>query len=236
MNLNKVLLVSGNQIPLINEDVRLNLFSPGRAAFTVMSDTPLSGIVSLSIGYQAKALSSIFTGYIESSNAIDDQQQRLFCRELTATLNRPLFLSLRHPTMQDTLREIAADTGLVFVTPEQPYARSMVPRFDSAGNGYHAMISVADVYKVPQYIWQQQGDSNVYVGSWADSAWPSKEIDIPSRWFSSHGLSGRAKIPAIPRLRPGIKINNNFLIELTFIGNSMNLVWSKNPWNHKYGK
>ena len=51
MKLNKTLTIDGQQCPLIEDDVRLDLRAPGRAVFTVVGKQPLRGLVTLDIGY-----------------------------------------------------------------------------------------------------------------------------------------------------------------------------------------
>lgn len=235
MKLNKRLLIGNEQLKIISDDIRLNLFSPGRAVFTVQSETVCEGVVQLYMGYKVSEMQPFFTGYIESSTTLDSKQQRIFCRELQATLNRRLVLNLRHPTLQDTLRTIAGDSGLIFLTPDQAYATTMVPRFDSVGNGYHAIDSIADVFKIPKLICQQQPDNRIFVGSWEHSYWFDKPLEIPIKWQTNFGVSNSSRIPAVPKIRPGIKINENYLTAVHMSESHMQLTWNKNPWRGSYG-
>lgn len=60
MQLHKRLIVNGEPVPLIDDDVRLDLFSPGCAAFTVSSNTQLKGLVQLDMGYMPNQLQRFF--------------------------------------------------------------------------------------------------------------------------------------------------------------------------------
>ncbi len=233
MKLHKQLLINGQPIALINDDIALHLFMPGTASFTVKSSQPLTGIVQYALGYDHTALVPFFTGFIYSSNAIDGVQHSVLCRELGATLNRPITLSLRAPTLQNLLQSVAGETGLNFITPPTDYANTATPRIDHHGNGYHLMDSLSDTFGINQLIWQQQGDNTYFVGSWADSFWASRPTTLAAKWQSTVSKSGGARVPVLPRLRPGARINNQYLTSLRLAGNNCDLTWHPNPWgNH----
>jgi len=232
MKLHKIITVAGREYPLISEDVRLNLMTPGRAVFTVEAGESLSGIVVFSLGFDPNDLNQFFLGYVESSTALDGKQQRLFCRELTATLNRPLPLSLRNVTLNGTLEKIAEDTGLEFVTPREQYSQAPAPAFYSMGGGYHCMDSLAQVFDIPQMIWQQQGNGQVYVGSWQHSYWANRPVEIETKWLTGFGNVNRARVPALPKLRPGVFFNEgNYITQVQLDGSHMLLTWNQNPWS-----
>ncbi len=233
----KVIRVSGKEFKLINEDVRLHLFNPGVATFTVQSEQKLSGIVHFSLGYDPDKLQRYFIGFIENSMALDGQQQQLFCRELSATLNRLLPLNLRNVTLNETLEAISQDSGLVFVTPEQDYSNTKAPSFYSMGGGYHCMDSLAKVFSIDQLLWQQQGDGRIYVGSWQHSYWVNKPAEIPSEWQTGFGVANRSRIPVIPKIRPGVLLSTGETITQVHLDqNHINLTWSKKPWMKRLKK
>jgi hypothetical protein len=236
MKLHKLLTINGTAVELNVDDVRLNLFSPGRAAFTFLGANT-QGIVQYSMGYTPDALSVVFTGFIENSFAIDKKQNRIFCRELSAALNRVVPLSLRNCMLPDVLGEIGKQTAIRFVHPEQDYCKSRAPAFYSIGSGYHCMDSLARVYRIPQMMWQQQGDGNVYVGAWAHSYWAGKEIDLPVEWQAASGIANNARVPAVPNIRPGVKFTNGaFITGVSFSDAHMELEWDKNPWGTRWIK
>lgn len=75
MKLHKVLTVGGAVLPLIQDEVRLQLKHPGRASFTVQAGAPVKGLVTLDIGYNERQLQRHFIGYVERSTAANGQQQ-----------------------------------------------------------------------------------------------------------------------------------------------------------------
>lgn len=230
MNLTKQITVNGKPFKLVSEDVRLNLFTPGRAVFNVVSTESLSGIVAYSLGYKADALTQYFLGYIEKSTTVNQDQQRLFCRELPAALNRRLPLAVRVPTLTDVLQAITDDSGIPFVTPQAAYTKTRVPAFYSLGNGYHALDSLADVFGIERFMWQQQGDGKVFVGSWNDSYWAGRPVEIPTEMQKEFGASNRSAIPVLPKLRPGALMNGSYLTGVKIDGNQMQLAWQKDPF------
>ncbi|MCX2834445.1 hypothetical protein [Microbulbifer thermotolerans] len=230
MRLHKRLSVAGEALPLVAEDVRLDLFSPGRAAFTVQSTKALTGLVQLDLGYQLDKLQRFFLGYVVRSEAVGSERQKIFARELTAALARRLPLALRYVSLPEVLKAVAQQTGLTFITGRDTYTTVKAPVFYSPGTGYWALDSLGSVYQVPKFIWQQQGDGRVFVGSWEESFWNGRPLELPAGWQKEHGVAGRAKIPCIPRLRPGVLLNGNYLIKVGLSGNFMELTWSADPW------
>ncbi|MET3458907.1 hypothetical protein [Pseudomonas kilonensis] len=209
MKLHKVLAINGAPIALVREDVRLAATSPGRANFTVQSSVPLKGLVTLDIGYNQSTLQRHFIGYIERCTAANAVEQMLFCRELTAVLANPLPMNLRHVDLRVVLAEISEQTGLRFRVPDRPYAGIKAPYFYSLAAGYQAMDSLARVFGIPDFTWYQQGNGEVFVGSWADSFFGIRApLQIPTELFDGYQGNQSAMVAALPGLRPGATINN----------------------------
>lgn len=78
MRLHKRLSVAGEPLPLplVDEDLRLDLFAPGRAAFTVQSTAAVSGLVWMDLGYQLDRLQRFFLGYVVHSQPAGDDRQK----------------------------------------------------------------------------------------------------------------------------------------------------------------
>jgi hypothetical protein len=227
MKLHKVLTIGGVVYPLIADDVRLELRTPGRATLTIEASAPVKGLVTLDIGYNDSPLQRHFIGYVErctSSNAIE---QVLFCRELAAILANPLPLNLRHADLSTVLGEINQKTGLSFRVPAKAYAKVKTPFFYNLAAGYQAMDSLARVFGIPDFIWQQQGDGEVFVGSWADGFFGSRSpLQLPVELFNGYQNNQSAMIAALPGLRPGASINQGERItNVTLTGNQMAIRW-----------
>ena len=208
MKLHRLLTINGQPYPLVKDDVRLDVSNAGRATLTIQAAESVKGLVTLDIGYNERTLQRHFIGYVERSSAVNGMEQVLFCRELVAVLANPLPLNLRHADLRAVLAQISNDTGLRFRVPDRPYASVKVPFFYNLAAGYQAMDSMARVFSIPDFIWQQQGNGEVFVGSWADSFFGAREpLQIPPGLFDNYQGNQSAMIAALPGLRPGATIN-----------------------------
>ncbi|MDR9875908.1 hypothetical protein RJC98_11995 [Pseudomonas allii] len=228
MKLHKVLTIGGTPYPLIKDEVRLEIKSPGRAAFTIQAGAPVKGLVMLDVGYNDGPLQRHFIGFVERSTAINSVQQILVCRELAAILSQPMPLNLRHVDLQGVLAEISDKTGLRFRVPDKAYAKVKAPFFYSLAAGYLAMDSLASVFSIPDFIWQQQGDGEVFVGSWGDSFFGIRSpLQLPVELFDGYQGNQSAMIAALPGLRPGATINQGERVtSVTLAGNQMAIKWT----------
>ncbi|KWV83119.1 MULTISPECIES: hypothetical protein [Pseudomonas] len=228
MKLHKELAINGVPYVLVKNEVRLDAKSPGRATFTIQASAPVKGLVTLDIGYNGNTLQRHFIGYVERSTTASSTQQVLFCRELAAILANPLPLNLRHVDLRAVLVEIGQHTGLRFRVPDRPYAGVKAPFFYSLAAGYQAMDSLARVFNIPDFIWQQQGDGEVFVGSWADSFFGVRSpLQLPVELFDDYQGNQSAMIAALPGLRPGATINNGERItSVALIDNQMAIRWT----------
>lgn len=228
MKLHKVLTIGGVVIPLVNDDVRLDLKSPGRATFTIQAGAQVSGLVTLDIGYNESALQRHFIGYVERCTAANGVEQIVFCREMAAVLAKSLPMNLRHVDLRAVLTNISSKTGLRFRVPDQPYTKVKAPYFYSLAAGYQAMDSMGTVFGIPDFIWQQQGDGEVFVGSWADSFFGArKALQLPASLFDGYQGNQSAMVSALPGLRPGVSINQGERItSVTLAGTQMAIKWT----------
>lgn len=228
MKLNKVLTVDQVPVNLVTDDVRLDLKSPGRAIFTVFSQAPLKGLVTLDIGYNESSLQRHFIGYVERSTPSSGTQQVLYCREMSAVLAQRLPLNLRHVDLRAVLTEISEQTGLSFRHPDQPYARLKTPYFYNLSTGYLALDSMSRVFNIPDYIWHQQGNGEIFVGSWADSFFGQRPaVQLPVELFDGYQGNQSATIAALPGIRPGATFNDGRRItSVSLSDQSMGIKWT----------
>ncbi|MDR2305715.1 MAG: hypothetical protein LBE53_00710 [Paucimonas sp.] len=227
MKLHQLLSVNGVGYDLVKADVRLELRNPGRATFTVQAETALKGLVTLDIGYNDSPLQRHFIGYVERCTAANSKQQVLFCRELAAILGKPLPMNLRHVDLRGVLAQVAQHTGLRFRVPERPYAATRAPFFYSLGTGVQVMESLAEVFAIEDFVWQQQGNGEVYVGSWADSYFAARTaLQLPVELFDHYQGNRSASIAALPGLRPGAMINQGERVtHVALADNQMAIRW-----------
>ena len=212
MKLRKTLFVNDKAVKLVSEDIRLSLRSPGRAIFQAQSAEPLAGHVRLEMGYSTQDRDQVhFIGEIRASETVDAQQQRLRCRELTAVLYSQFPCALRHPTLADVVQWYTDRTGLRFVVPARPYAEKRVPAFYAMGNGFQGVSSLGAIFGIKGYIWQQQGDGTVFVGSWRDSRWATRPVTLPEAVFDKVTATGGKQSVVFPQIRPGVLLNGRYV-------------------------
>ncbi|HBO4017607.1 hypothetical protein ACOAQJ_12030 [Pseudomonas aeruginosa] len=229
MKLHQVLTINGKAVPLVQGEVRLDLRTPGRASFTIKAAEPVRGLVALDIGYNDRPLQRHFLGYVERCSAANATEQVLFCRELAAVLAQPLPMGLRHVDLREVLEDVCRQTGLSFRVPDADYSRTKAPYFYSLAAGYQAMDSLAQVFQIPDFVWHQQGNGEVYAGSWADSYWGARApIQLEAELFDSYQGRQSAVIAALPGIRPGATINQGERItSVTLTGTQMAIKWKK---------
>lgn len=227
MKLHKVLTIDGVVYPLVSDDVRLELRTPGRATLTIKAAAPVKGLVTLDIGYNDSPLQRHFIGYVERCTASNAIEQVLFCRELAAILANRLPLNLRHADLSTVLGEISQKTGLGFRVPDKAYTKVKAPFFYNLAAGYQAMDSLPRVFGITDFMWQQQGDGEVFVGRWADSFFGTRPpLQLPVELFNDYQSNQSAMIAALPGLRPGASINQGERItHVTLTGNQMAIRW-----------
>lgn len=228
MKLHKVLRISGTEHVLVKDDVRLELKTPGRAQFTIQATVPVSGLVTLDIGYNDAPLQRHFIGYVERCTAVNGVEQVLYCRELAAILANPLPMNLRHADLRTVLSAIGDQTGLRFRLPAQAYATTKAPFFYSLASGFQAMDSLARVFSIPDFIWQQQGNGEVFVGSWAHGFFGERPpLQLPIELFNNYQGNQSAIIAALPGLRPGATINQGERVtSVALVGTEMAIKWT----------
>jgi hypothetical protein len=117
-------------------------------------------------------------------------------------------------------------TGLEFIVPEKSYAERRVPCFQALGSGAHGLDSLGSVFGIEAYMWNQQADGRVFVGSWQDSRWASRPVTVPEQWFQKVGNTGSKRMAAIPALRPGVRLNGQYVTKLQLTGHEMVLTCS----------
>ncbi|ELL0595105.1 hypothetical protein Q6U54_000683 [Vibrio vulnificus] len=198
--------------------------TPGRASVKIEGTAEPNTIVAIELGW-GDAIDRVFLGYIERVQPAEKGWSELFCRELGAILYKPLDVILRHPTLMQLLSEVTNKTALQFVVPEKAYSKTAIPCFYSDGNGYRVMDELGQAFGIDDLFWQQQGNGQIYVGSWKDSYWADKPVTIPSQLMTNHTASKSVNIPAIPKIKPGVVVNGVRLVGVEFKGTEVKITW-----------
>ena len=131
--------------------------------------------------------------------------------------------------LRAVLTAISNKTGLTFRVPDQAYAKVKAPFFYNLATGIQAMDSLARVFSIPDPIWQQQGDGEVFVGSWADSFFGAREpLQLPIELFDGYQGNESAMVAAMPGIRPGATFNQaQRIVSVSLAANQMGLKWKK---------
>lgn len=229
--LSNTLKIAGQPVTnIVAKTVQLDIASTGRAKFEVVTEQEPRGLVELHLGYTLDNMVPYFLGVIESKHQANGRWY-LTCRELLGALSFSAPLAVRHPTIKAVLDELAK-LGVEFVTPENAeYLNKIAPAFYHSGTGIEALRQIGKVWGINDFIFQQRPDGKIFVGSWHDSRWPLAAInDFPEHTITAKS-STTGELIAIPKLRPGIKLNGRYITEVTLINDRMHIRWSNKPLN-----
>lgn len=229
--LSNTLKIAGQPVTnIVAKTVQLDIASTGRAKFEMVTEQEPSGLVELHLGYTLDNMIPYFLGVIESKHQANGRWY-LTCRELIGALSFLAPLAVRHPTINAVLDELAK-LGVEFVTPESAeYLNQRKPAFYHSGTGIEALRQIGKVWGINDFIFQQRPDGKIFVGSWHDSRWPMAVInDFPEHTITAKS-STTGELIAIPKLRPGIKLNGRHITEVTLINDRMHIRWSNKPLN-----
>jgi hypothetical protein len=226
--LNSILNINGlPAVTVVNKQIQLDLNSTGRAMFEVVTEQTPTGLVELHLGYTVDNMQPYFLGVIESKHQ-SNGRWFLTCRELIGALSFSAPIAIRHATINQVLS--ALNNNIEFITPDNnsaDYMQKVVPHFYHSGTGIEALKQIGRVYQIPQFIFQQRPDCKIYVGSWQHSRFAQNSIsDYPEHTINATS-STTGTLVAVPKLRPGIKINDRFITEVTLSNDRMQIRWSK---------
>lgn len=215
----------GSQLATVTDHwLVLQATSPGTCQLTVDKTAPRLTPVALELGW-GNMIDRVFFGYIERVMPAANGLYTIYCRELTAGLANNISVMLRHPTLRQVCAEITEQTGLAFVIPQKPYTDTAIPCFYADTSGYAMLDNIGRAFKVPDFIWQQQGNGQIYLGSYADSYWQGKNITIPQSLMTEQKAGKTATIPAAPKIRPNVTANGQRITKVEFKGTNMTINW-----------
>lgn len=198
--------------------------APGRAQLVIKGDAEANQIVAIELGW-GDSVRRVFTGYIERVAPHKPGFVSLFCRELAAVLYHPLNVVMRHPTLTQLLSNVTEQTGIQFVIPNKAYANSAIPCFYSTGNGYRVLGEIGQAFGIANYIWQQQGNGQVFVGSWNDSYWSDKPITIPANLMNARQSAKSVTVPCVPAIKPGVLANGHRIVAVEHKATESTITW-----------
>lgn len=217
--------LSGEEVQVTDVNIMLELSAAGRGFVTVKTDADYAGkLVRLDAGYP-ELLLRYFTGYVERAQPSANGFQRLLVRELTGVFEKPWPCSFQHPTLRTITDYLQKESGLIFEVPASGYADKPIPHFTHNGTGYQLLANLGNVFSIPDYIWQQLPDGTVFVGSWPDSLFAEKPVEIPNEFASGQAGGNSMTIPMVQSLRPGVKANGQRLTKVNLNNEDMTLTW-----------
>ncbi|MGY4028288.1 hypothetical protein ACW5WQ_20485, partial [Aeromonas rivuli] len=222
MKLTTRLTINGQPAHLVEHDIMLDLNVGGRAALTAQAQVKKGQPVTIDVGYNGD-LRRWFTGYVYDVQPAATGAVQLLCRELAGVLAGRLPVSMQHATLRNLLAWLTTQTGLTFMLPESAgYADRPIANFTSAGTGYQLLDNAGRAFEVPDFIWYQQTDGTLYVGSHAHSHWQGREVDIDAAW-TSRQAGNLITLAPVPAMRPGATVNGKRVTRVRLKGDEMTL-------------
>ncbi len=206
MKLTTRLTLNGQPAHLVEHDIMLDLNAGGRAALTAQAQVQKGHPVTIDVGYNGE-LRRWFTGYVYDVQPAATGAVQLLCRELAGILTGRLPVSMQHATLRNLLAWLTTQTSLVFMLPEAAdYTDRPIPNFTSAGTGYQLLDNAGRAFEVPDFVWYQQPDGAIFVGSHTDSRWYGREVEIDPAW-TARQAGNLITLPPVPAMRPGATVN-----------------------------
>ncbi|KKD01376.1 hypothetical protein [Photobacterium halotolerans] len=226
MKLQTRLFVNQQEVKLADHKVSLKLSLGGRAIFVFSAEQPPEARqpVAFDVGYNGK-LNRWFDGYIETVQPAESGHHKIMVKENAGILSQRWAVSLEHPSLRDVTDKLTKLTGLIISLPEDvDYTDRKIPNFVSKGDGYQLMASLGRAFAVPDFVWYQQGDGSVYVGSWADCHFGQREFSVPPE-LSQRQMADSMTFSPFPVFRPGARVNGKRVTRLELHGDEMTAYW-----------
>lgn len=223
----KRLYLSGDEIPLVDVNMVLELSSGGRGFITAVTSDDYTGkLVRLDIGYP-DMMYRWFTGYVERSQPAENGSVKLFVRELAGKLDKQIPCSFQHPTLRIVTEWLGSHTGLSFTLPSNAdYTDRPIAHFTHAGTGWQLLAILGKSFSIPDYVWYQLPDGDMFTGSYAHSLLANKPVSIPHEFSQASAAGDTMTIPMVPTLRPGAMVNGQRVTKVGLMNDDMMLTWT----------
>ena len=216
--------VDNQKVDMTDHWIVLQSATPGNCQISINTKVKQHAIVAVDLGW-GDMIDRVFIGYVERVMPAVNGWYTLFCRELSASLGLNYSVMLRHPTLKQVLDELSQLTGLEFVVPDKTYIETAIPCFYCDSSGYAMLDNIGRSFRIDDFIWQQQGNGKIYVGSYQDSFWADKPIVIPNSLMTNHQAGRTATIPAAPMIRPNVLANVSRIKTVEFKETHMTITW-----------
>lgn len=230
----KKLRLSSAQVPLSDVNMVLELSGCGRGFITAQTDQDYTGkVVRLDVGY-SDLLLRWFTGYVERSQPADNGTVRLFVRELAGVYERSWPCSFQHPTLRTIAAWLTEESGLNVVLPDAAYCDAPIPHFTHSGTGFQLLANLGAAFSVPDYVWYQLPDGDIWLGSAEHALFAGRPVDIPAGFATASAGGNMMTIPVVQSIRPGVELNGQRVTRVRLHNDEMEITWT--PRNKATGK
>lgn len=232
MKLLKRLTIGTEQRELISHNIVLELSAGGRGIIHVKGEAQKGQLLALDIGYDNQPV-RYFTGYIEKATLAGRNITRLMVRELSGILAERYPVSIQHATFRQVITKLAQGCGLSFVIPEgADYTDTPICNFTSQGTGYQLLDNLFRAFAVPDGVWYQQQDGQIYIGSYQHCRWASRPVTIQSELSQSQS-NNSWQLLAMPAMRPGAMVNNSRVQKVELINDNMLITWATHQGDNR---
>lgn len=227
MKLMKRLFISNQEVVLASSMVSLKLSLGGVGIFKIQGVKPEKfELVRFDIGYENKT-KPWFEGFIDKIQPAENGYHKITVRELSGVLAKKWPMSIEHPTAKNVIDQVASLTGLEFKLPASDYMTTTIPNFVCHGTGYQCLEQVGKAFNIPDFVWFQDTNQELYLGSYKDCHFFDKPMPIPEE-FTSRQNGNSVTFPPFPMLRPGRMMNGQRITRVDLIQDEMTAYWKVN--------
>ena len=230
----KKLWLSTDEVQLIDANLALELSACGRGFITAETDQDYTGkMVRLDVGYTDLVL-RWFTGYVERSQPAENGAQRLFVRELAGIFERGWPCSFQHPTLRKVAQWLTEQSGLTVAVPDAGYSDKPIPHFTHSGTGYQLLANLGAAFSIPDYVWYQLPDGDIWLGGADQAIFAGRPVDIPVEFATTAAAGNSMTLPVVQSIRPGVEVNGQRVTRVRLHNDEMEITWT--PRNRLTGK
>ena len=227
MKLNKILKINGAEIPLISEEIILQLNAVGIAYFECGGKTRPEGVLEYWIGRAGKPMQRFFSGFVRSTGELSPQKWGVYADESSILLNAPISLALRHASLREILQKISEHTGIQFEVSQNLLALDVrLPLFHHQGSCIDALEHLKNSIFFDHLIWFQTISGAIFFGEWRDCFQAQKTVTIASNLILKESTD-KINLPFFAGFTPGRVSNLGLLARLKLQGEQMELMHSK---------
>lgn len=225
LNFIQTITIDDDAFKVIDSDVLLTLNRFGRGRFLIEAqEKPSQGLVKFVSGYKGRNSTQWLTGFIESVVEVEQNQWRVFCRELSAVYYSICPIALRNVSLTEVTKALFDLKSVGFSAPDMPYSKTKAACFNSWGRGLDAIEQLGRVFSIDDFVWYLQDDQSIFVGSHKDSIFNGHDFPIARSAFkqltSMDGILG-----LVPGLRPGFSVNQKRIQQVRIKNENMVLEW-----------